>query len=186
VIVTLAQHRPRWSVHVRAVGPGHGPARAMQQGGLHVTTARRHPEAPEMKPLFSRALLVAGLVALLATSTGCCSSIGMGLGTAVGAGVPRYSTIEANDPRLSTDENVQVRATGGASVEGRYVGVRDGALIVSNDSGEHAIAPETIRELRVKNGTYWERGMVTGLVIGGLGDVALAVFWLSSFGTYSR
>lgn len=60
-------------------------------------------------------------------------------------------------------------------VKGTYVGVCDGALILWNETGEHAIALEAIREVRVPEGTYAGSGLATGLFVGVLLDLAVVV-----------
>ena len=131
-----------------------------------------------MKALSSaRIPLATTPVALLATNTGC-TLIGMGVGAAAGGNVDRYSTVTPNDPLPPPRSQVRVRVSPGNTeerIKGRFAGVCDGALIVLNDSGEHAIALEAVRDLRVKNGTYWRTGLGTGAAIGGTVDLALLV-----------
>lgn len=127
----------------------------------------------------SCALQAAGLAALLSTCSGC-SLIGASVGTAVGASTGRYDRVELNDPAvsLSTHNELRVRihsVDGYATwVDGYYDGVRDDALLVSNDDGQQAIPLGTIRELRVRRGTYWGMGFWVGLGIGATIDLSLA------------
>lgn len=129
----------------------------------------------------TRILLATTLVALLATNTGC-TLIGMGVGAAAGGSVDRYSTVTPIDPLPPARSEVRVRVASPGNTEARikgiFAGVCDGALIVLNDSGEHAIALEAFRDLRVKNGTDWRTGLGIGAAIGGTVDLAL-LFLLS-------
>ena len=59
--------------------------------------------------------------------------------------------------------------------QGLYAGVCGGALIVTNDSGEHAIALDAIRELRVSNGPSRGVGLETGFLIGAAVDVTIVL-----------
>jgi hypothetical protein len=130
-------------------------------------------------------LLFVALVALLSTSTGC-GLIGMGVGSAVGGTMPRYSKVEPNAPPLLAGSEIRVFAAspGGTEelLEGEYEGVRYGKLIVSTidpvygvQTGERAVPLEAIREVRVRNGTYAGKGLLTGLAIGGAIDLTLIV-----------
>lgn len=106
------------------------------------------------------------LLALLATSTGC-GLIGMGVGSAV----PRSETIvvtsETPLPEIGERVRVHVTRAGGSDewIAGRYDGVREGAFIVSNSSGEHAIVIGSIREIEKRRGSYWGTGLAIGVVI---------------------
>jgi hypothetical protein len=128
------------------------------------------------------------LVALVAvpSMTGC-SAVGMGIGTAIGAASPRYTELSPNDPLLTVGTKVRVRTIerhfGGKdedAYEGTYAGTRDGALIVSSDDGEDAIKLAAVGELSVRNGTNWWKGMATGLIVGGIADVAFLIVGIAT------
>jgi hypothetical protein len=127
----------------------------------------------------SQTLLVAGLVALLATSSGC-SAIGLGIGAATTR--PEQVIVTPTGPLPEDVRYEKVRVGYRADdrkdewIEGRYQGVRDGTLISSNDTGEHAIPLTSVREVRVKGGSYWATGLIVGAVI----DVALVVITVVS------
>lgn len=115
-------------------------------------------------------LLSFALVALVATSSGCTLILG-----GVGAGTPRSERVTVTPDRPLPDdvrgEDVRVRYRGedrqDVWLEGRCHGVRDGALIVSNDTGDHAIALDSVREVRVQRGDYLARGLAVGAAIDG-------------------
>ena len=132
-----------------------------------------------------RSLVTLMALVALPSTTGC-SVLGLGIGTAIGAASPRYDEISPYNPALPVGANVRVRTSEGRFVadvvyEGAYTGTRDDALIVSSDEGDDAIKLASIRELHVKNGTYWRRGMNAGLIVGGTIDVIIVIVGLATF-----
>jgi hypothetical protein len=93
-------------------------------------------------------------------------------GVAIGAATPRYERTES--PRqegivdLGTQIRVRVRSVGSDSVvieeiDGRYGGIRDGWMSVTDADGhEHELPVSDIVELRVRSGTEWKKGLLLG------------------------
>jgi hypothetical protein len=110
--------------------------------------------------------VVAAVVLALSLASGGCTVAG----TAIGAASPRYE--RANWPRdgveLGTEIRVRQRSVGADAVEvreidGRYGGIRDGWMSVTDHDGrEHEVAVRDIVDLRVRNGSHWQKGLLLG------------------------
>jgi hypothetical protein len=112
-----------------------------------------------------RALFFAVVLAGALGSAGCSVA-----GAAFGATTPRYEHTEwpRSNVELGSRVRVRTRNVGADSasitdVEGRYGGVRDGLLSVTDEDGrEHELPIRDIGGLRVRNGSYWKEGLLLG------------------------
>lgn len=117
-------------------------------------------------PTLRQSGLCLALLAPLATTTGCSL-----FGGAIGAATPRTEPMKVGLngplPAIGEEVSVLVKGAGGFNewIDGRYEGVREGALLLSTDGGERAIAFGSIRKLRVHRGTYVKEGFGVGLLI---------------------
>lgn len=91
------------------------------------------------------------------------------VGTGLGASIPHYESRDwqREEIPLGTTVRVRVRSVGGdstnADVVGRYGGVRDGLLtITDSDEREHAVPVSDIVSVDVKSGTEWKKGLLLG------------------------
>jgi hypothetical protein len=128
------------------------------------------------------------VVALL-PSTGC-SMIGLGVGALAGADTPRYDEVirlDAEQQLPAPGTKLRVTVVGDGELAGRYVGLRDGALVLSNRVAERPAPTErvlpmaSVREVRAENGTYWARGAGLGFVLGLCIDAVVVGVVLSNF-----
>lgn len=100
-------------------------------------------------------------------------------GTAIGAATPRYERTDWPRDRveLGARVRVHVRTIGSEAVrttevDGRYGGVHEGILSVTDDDGrEHEIAARDVLDVEVRNGTEWKKG----LLLGAAGDALIVV-----------
>jgi hypothetical protein len=100
-------------------------------------------------------------------------------GGAIGAAIPRYERSDwaRETIPLGTEVRVRVRrvgadAVGAAEIKGRYGGVREGLLSVTDDEGlEHELAVRDIVGLDIRRGTQWKRG----ILLGAAADAVVAV-----------
>jgi hypothetical protein len=91
-------------------------------------------------------------------------------GTAIGAEIPRYERVEwqREGIPLGTEVRVRLRRVGtdafaADEIRGRYGGIQDGLFSVTDDRGrEHELAVGDLRDLEVRRGTEWKKGLVLG------------------------
>jgi hypothetical protein len=142
-----------------------------------------------------RSLAFLALVALVVASTGC-TLIGLGVGAAAGASTERWKTVDVNASPPSSGEVVHARFVAAGHdrwVEGSYGGVRNGLLVLWSsaeapcergephddgtrvDSRECLIPLQSLRELRIRGGTHWERGLGIGAAVGGAIDLTIFI-----------
>lgn len=129
-------------------------------------------------------LVVRSIGAALMTSAALATSACTIAGAAMGAASPHY---ESSDwPReaipLGVDVRVRVRKVGTDSlvfseIEGRYGGVHDGLLSVTDDTGhQHELAVRDVIDLDVRSGTQWKKGLLLGAAADGVvAIVAVAI-----------
>lgn len=136
-----------------------------------------------MRAIFATILLSTSL------ATNGCTAVG----AAIGATSPRY--VAAAWPRetvpLGTEVRVRIRTVGAdavvvTQVDGRYGGLRDGLLSVTDDNGhEHELAVRDVVDVEVRTGTRWKEGLLLGagadaviviaaIAIANGGDVSIA------------
>jgi hypothetical protein len=114
----------------------------------------------------NRSVLATLLCVSLAT-TGCTLA-----GAAVGASMPRYEHAEwpRTEIALGSEVRVHLRNVGADSVQleeitGRYGGVHDGVLSVTDEAGhEHELAVRDVVDVEVSSGTQWAKGLALGAV----------------------
>ncbi len=123
---------------------------------------------------------ILAVVALL-QCTGC-TAIGFGVGAAVGSESPRYKKLAAEDQPPAPGTHLWLHVAGQEAgsdewLDGRYVGQRDGNLIMATrrvepySYEEWGVPRESVREGRVKEGSHWGEGAGLGAVIGLAVDV---------------
>jgi hypothetical protein len=112
-----------------------------------------------------RATLAAILLCASLVTSGCTIA-----GSAIGAGTPRYETTDWRQTAvpLGTQVRVRVRNIGTDAVvvgeiSGRYGGIREGLLSVTDEDGrEHELAVRDVVDLEVRSGTQWKKGLLLG------------------------
>jgi len=106
------------------------------------------------------AFVFAGVLA----TTGCTLA-----GAGLGASIPQYESRDWQHEEipLGTTVRVRVRSVGGdsanADVVGRYGGVREGFLLITDGNDrEHAVPISDVLSLDVKTGSEWKKGLLLG------------------------
>lgn len=110
-------------------------------------------------------MIRAAVLALATLSCGCTV-----LGAAAGAGMPHYEPTAWPHERVArgSEVRVRVRAVGADSarvreIDGRYGGVRDGALVLMDDAGE--IPLRDVAGVETREGSEWKKGLLLGAVV---------------------
>lgn len=120
-----------------------------------------------MKP---RARIAGAFVALAIASLGSgCTAVG----AAAGAGIPRYESTAFQHARIEPGTEVRVRTRGvgsdsvrAADVDGRYGGVHDGMLLVTDtDRGQQDIPLSDVADVQVRSGSEWKKGLLLGAIV---------------------
>lgn len=114
---------------------------------------------------------IAGALAALAIAplaSGCTV-----IGAAAGAGIDHYEATAWPQARVEpgTPVRVRTRAVGSdslraADVDGRYGGVHDGMLVLTDtDRGEQQIPLADVVEVEVRRGSEWKKGLLLGAIV---------------------
>lgn len=110
--------------------------------------------------------LCLALLVCLAPTTGC-TFIGAGIGAATSH--TERIKVAPDTPMPATGEEIRVLTAKTGSpdewIEGRYRGVREGALIMSTETGERAVSFDAVRELRVVRGSEVGAGAAAGAAL---------------------
>lgn len=107
------------------------------------------------------------LIASLLATSGCTLA-----GAAVGATRPHYQSQEwtRESVELGAEVRVRMRTVGGDTptreVRGRYGGIHDGLMSVTDTAGhEHELPVRDVAEVEVRRGTLWKEGLLLGAAI---------------------
>ena len=91
-------------------------------------------------------------------------------GAAIGAATPSYERSDwpRSSVEIGTRVRVRIRNVGADSVriaelDGRYGGVRDGVLAVTDEDGrEHEVMVRDVIDVEIRSGTEWKKGLLLG------------------------